>query len=93
MTYRCKECRSARVWREACYYPNEDRTDEDTGSAYCNDCDGPTEIIDDTPPQFKNYYECDACAIDWSDSWSCQCDDRCPRCGAETEPYKSEDAP
>ena len=31
---------------------------------------------------FRNYYHCGRCGSDWSDEWSCCCDDDCPDCGA-----------
>jgi hypothetical protein len=31
---------------------------------------------------FLNYYTCDRCGEDWTDEWSCTCDDDCPNCGA-----------
>ena len=40
---------------------------------------------------FENFYECLECGISWSDEWSCQCDDRCPECDAETVPTRSVD--
>jgi hypothetical protein len=38
---------------------------------------------------FTNYY-CH-CGIAWTDQWSSTCNDRCDECGAEIEPYLSED--
>jgi predicted nucleic acid-binding Zn-ribbon protein len=41
---------------------------------------------------FLNYYRCDECGHDWTDEWSCMCDDDCPHCGARHwSPYKSDD--
>lgn len=40
--------------------------------------------------RFTNYYECD-CGTEWQDNWSCECNDRCPQCNREIEPYKSEE--
>src|SRR5687767_1725978 len=41
---------------------------------------------------FLNYYTCDRCGEDWTDEWSCMCDDDCPRCGARhMTPYESDD--
>jgi hypothetical protein len=41
---------------------------------------------------FRNYYRCASCGCEWTDVWSCQCDDDCPKCGArQMSPYKSED--
>jgi predicted nucleic acid-binding Zn-ribbon protein len=31
---------------------------------------------------FRNYYDCARCGGEWSDEWSCMCDDDCPHCGA-----------
>ena len=42
---------------------------------------------------FCNHYYCPACCVEWSDVWSVRCDDRCPICNAETEPYSSDDVP
>lgn len=43
---------------------------------------------------FLNFYKCPRCKTQWTDEWSCQCDDDCPnaRCGLRhITPYKSED--
>ena len=40
--------------------------------------------------QFINYYHCPNDGWEWVDVWSCSCNDRCPKCGAEIESYKSE---
>ena len=41
---------------------------------------------------FLNFYDCDRCQGEWTDEWSCTCDDDCPRCGARhMSPTKSED--
>jgi|HubBroStandDraft_6_1064221.scaffolds.fasta_scaffold1072398_2 hypothetical protein len=37
------------------------------------------------------YYQCSRCGTEWTDAWSCACNDRCPRCRAEIEPYDDED--
>ena len=41
--------------------------------------------------RFTNHYHCERCNTEWEDTWSCTCNDRCPECNAETEPYTSED--
>lgn len=46
---------------------------------------------DDEPIRFRNYYRCPNDGTEWSDEWSCQCNDRCPKCNTEIEPYESED--
>jgi hypothetical protein len=41
---------------------------------------------------FANHYECDRCGGDWTDEWSCACDDDCPDCGARhMSPSESDD--
>jgi hypothetical protein len=36
----------------------------------------------------NHYYHC---GVEWTDDWSCMCDDRCPVCNAEIEPFWSVD--
>lgn len=36
---------------------------------------------------FLNRYE--HCGQVWQDRWSCMCNDRCPVCDAEIEPFES----
>jgi hypothetical protein len=38
---------------------------------------------------FRNYYYHVECSADWTDDWDCACNDDCPSCGAEIEPYMS----
>jgi hypothetical protein len=40
---------------------------------------------------FLKYYRHDECDVDWTDEWSCGCNDRCPVCDAEIEPYDWDD--
>ena len=40
---------------------------------------------------FRKSYWCDECSVGWTDEWSCACNDRCPECDAEIEPFESED--
>lgn len=40
---------------------------------------------------YLNYYKCSECGIEWEDEWDCMCNDKCPNCDAEIEPYKSEE--
>jgi len=41
---------------------------------------------------FLNHYSCERCGEDWTDEWSCMCDDDCPECGARhMSPYDSDD--
>lgn len=41
--------------------------------------------------RFVNHYHCPRCYTRWSSSDDCTCNDRCPTCNVEIEPYKSED--
>jgi hypothetical protein len=36
-----------------------------------------------------NFYKHDECESHWADLWDCGCNDECPNCGAEIEPYAS----
>ena len=40
---------------------------------------------------FRNYYCCPYDRATWRDDWCCACNDRCPICRAEIEPYHSEE--
>lgn len=41
---------------------------------------------------FRNHYQCASCGNEWSDEWSCMCDDDCPQCGARhMSPFDSDD--
>jgi hypothetical protein len=41
---------------------------------------------------FRNHYDCDRCGANWTDEWSCTCDDDCPACGARhRSPSESDD--
>jgi len=41
---------------------------------------------------FLIYYTCERCGDDWTDEWSCMCDDDCPNCGARhMSPHESDD--
>jgi hypothetical protein len=38
---------------------------------------------------YLNYYRCPNDGTLWADAWSCKCNDKCPVCNAEIEPYES----
>ena len=38
---------------------------------------------------FDNFYT--HCGEEWHSGWSCMCNDRCPKCNAEIEPFESID--
>ena len=39
--------------------------------------------------RYLNQYRCPYCQTEWEDSWDCACNDRCPDCNKEIEPYES----
>lgn len=44
---------------------------------------------DGNPCVWMNEYSCQSCTseqIDWTDDWSCGCDDDCPKCGKSHSP-------
>ncbi len=41
--------------------------------------------------RFINHYRCPDDETEWTDQWSCACNDRCPTCNKEIEPYESEE--
>ena len=41
--------------------------------------------------KFLNYYFCEVCKFHWMDEWDCQCNDKCPKCNREIEPYESKE--
>ena len=45
-----------------------------------------------TDRQYVNYYRCPDDGAEWTMIWSCMCNDRCPTCNHEIEPYSSEGA-
>ena len=42
-------------------------------------------------PIFRNYYRCAYDECTWIDVWDSECNDHCPTCDAEIEPYFSEE--
>jgi len=47
-------------------------------------------LAEDAAPWYRNDYRCE-CGEEWSDEWSCMCNDRCPGCNKEIEPHHSEE--
>lgn len=43
--------------------------------------------------RYINYYQCPDCNVLWEDIWTSMCNDRCPSCNKEIEPYASKDLP
>lgn len=46
---------------------------------------------DGEPCRYLNHYVCTVCDESWSDQWSCACNDKCPTCNREIEPYETQD--
>lgn len=40
---------------------------------------------------YVNYYKCPKDGSEWADAWSSMCNDKCPVCHAEIEPYRSDE--
>jgi hypothetical protein len=40
--------------------------------------------------RYLNHYRC-VCGHEWTDEWDCMCNDRCPKCDTEIEPYQSDE--
>lgn len=71
------------------------------GSDICLNCgeSGKLQFVDLDQPEslmeiqiIKNTYFLNRykhCNVEWEDEWSCMCNDRCPVCNAEIEPYES----
>ena len=38
---------------------------------------------------YRNFYECSECGTKWTDEWDCMCNDCCPKCSCEIEPFDS----
>jgi hypothetical protein len=42
-------------------------------------------------PACMNYYHYLKDSTEWADGWSGMCNDKCPNCNAEIEPYRSDE--
>lgn len=42
-------------------------------------------------PKYRNFYKCPYDGTEWEDEWDSMCNDKCPECNKEIEPYHSED--
>jgi len=51
-------------------------------------CVGATPLENSTV-RYLNQYRCPYCQTEWEDEWDCGCNDRCPDCNKEIEPYES----
>ncbi len=48
-----------------------------------------TTSADNSAVRYLNQYRCPYCQTEWEDVWDCGCNDRCPDCNKEIEPYES----
>lgn len=48
-----------------------------------------SDITNNVKIKYRNYYR--HCDTEWEDEWDSMCNDECPVCKSEIEPYKSED--
>ena len=49
------------------------------------------ESVLESPRWLRNFYQCEGCGTAWTEEWSCECNDRCPKCRLETEAHDSID--
>ena len=49
-----------------------------------------SDITNHIEIKYQNFYRCE-CGEEWNDEWDCMCNDKCPVCDSEIEPYKSEE--
>ncbi|WAR45989.1 hypothetical protein [Methylomonas rapida] len=45
--------------------------------------------LENSTVRYLNQYRCLYCQTEWEDVWDCACNDRCPDCNKEIEPYES----
>ena len=38
---------------------------------------------------YRNFYGCSECGTKWTGEGDCMCNDTCPKCSVETEPFDS----
>ncbi|WP_157203975.1 hypothetical protein [Methylomonas methanica] len=48
-----------------------------------------TTPAENSAVRYLNQYRCPYCQTEWEDGWDCGCNDRCPDCNKEIEPYES----
>jgi hypothetical protein len=66
-------------------FPAEKKNNDNQELIYLS----PVKEEPDEPILFNNFYKC-PCGTEWDNEDSCTCNDRCPNCNKEIEPYKSE---
>ncbi len=45
--------------------------------------------LENSTVRYLNQYRCPYCQTEWEDVWDCGCNDRCPDCNKEIEPFAS----
>lgn len=48
-----------------------------------------TTPAENSAVRYLNQYRCPYCQTEWEDVWDCACNDRCPDCNKEIEPFES----
>jgi len=62
---------------------------------YCLDEEAYRRVVENDRSSrtvYRNRYRC-PCGEEWEDEWECMCNDRCPRCNLEIEPFESHEIP
>ena len=85
----CENC--GRIKKSFMHNCDSSNYDEIYGCPKCDDkcafCDMNAEPV----MRFRNFYRHEECGTEWDDVWDSMCNDECPDCGAEIEPYDSEE--
>jgi len=66
-------------------------SEEDTDGGRCLGCEVSLMPYDPEREKHRFLNKYQHCGVRWVSSWTCECNDKCPECGAEIEPYESED--
>jgi len=84
---------AAGYWSAAVYlYENEDSEIVASCSGFDSREEAMTWVLEWKPePMYRNFYRCSFDATEWQDEWTAICNDPCPLCGKETEPYETGD--
>ena len=51
--------------------------------------EGQMRGIEEQSVTYLNCYLCEDCYMEWHDEWECMCNDKCPVCRSEIEPFAS----
>ena len=62
---------------------------EDMTMKTINQPNAGTSAAEISAVRYLNQYRCPYCQTEWEDSLDCSCNDRCPDCNKEIEPYES----